>query len=386
MSEEVPSGSCDVLILSAGVGAGHNQAARAIADGLRAASPHLAVRHVDALDHLSKAFRLYYDGGFKLGMTRLPWAYGLGFQVTDRPHTLQRGLTERMRLAFERLWLGRVLDLVVQARPRLIVNTHFLLPPQLARLRRVGKLAAPQMVVLTDLYPHRWWYSEGVEHWFVPSDFSARNVQRWDIPPGRITVSGMPIHPKWIAPLDRAKIYSDWHLPADKPVAILTGGTDFTCGPIVRMARELLEQCPQASIVVLAGRNKKLLADLSQLPEAGKRLFPQGFTDRSHELVEVADVMITKPGGITTAECIAKATPMVLLKPVPGQEGGNAKHFEREGAAVIARNAEEAVGLARELLSDSARRHEMSGRARQLYRPGTPVIVEGILEALQERS
>src|SRR5512140_347351 len=101
MDPEIQSKPCEVLIVSAGVGAGHNQAARAIVEGLRLASPSLAVEQVDVLTFMSRAFRTYYNGGFKLSMTRLPRAYGVGFWMTNRPNTARRGISERIRLASE---------------------------------------------------------------------------------------------------------------------------------------------------------------------------------------------------------------------------------------------------------------------------------------------
>ena len=372
----------DVLLISAGVGAGHNQAAKAILEGLRLAQPGLPVRQIDALDYVSSFFRAYYADGFAFSMTHLARLYGAGFWLTDHPQRPGRGLGERVRLAWERRFLGRLEQLLLEKRPRLIVHTHFLSPPAVSRLIRKHGLTSRQIVAVTDIVVHRWWYAEDVDHYFLPAPTGLERLERWGIEPARITVSGMPIHPKWVQPLDREKIYATWRLPRDKRIVVLTGGTIFTCGPIVRIANEILAACPDAAVVVLAGRNKDLLADLSRQPHAGTRLFPQGFTDRGHELLEIADVMITKPGGITTAECLSKALPMVLLKPVPGQEGGNARYFEQEKVALVARSPADIVAAAGKLLSDRALRDAMSANARKLFRYGTAPIMEYVLKAV----
>ena len=174
-----------------------------------------------------------------------------------------------------------------------------------------------------------------------------QTLRRWGVHERHITVSGIPIHPKWARPLDRRKILRDWRLPADRKIVLLAGGTEFTCGPVVRIARHIAEVCPQAYVVVLAGRSKKLLAELAASPLAPGRLVGVGFTDRVHELVEACSLMVTKPGGVTTAECLAKGTPMVLMNPVAGQEGGNAEYL---------------AGARR-------RRHRARQRAHRPYRP-----------------
>ncbi len=383
MTSEQETKSPDVLIVSAGVGAGHNQAAVAIADGIRRADAGISVETLDVLTLTPRWFNAYYQGGFKVAMTRLPRAYGWGFRLSNRPQGPKRGILEKRRLAREFRVLKRFTTHLLERNPRLVVNTHFLTPPAIGRLRREGRFDRPQFTVVTDIEVHRWWFCEEADHWFLPHPYSAGPLARWGIAPEKITVSGIPIHPKWTQPQDRQKILKDWNLPADKKIVILTGGTDFTVGPIQAVSRRIMEVCPQSAVVVLAGRNKKLLADLSAEPLAGKRLFPQGFTDRSQELVEVASLMVTKPGGITTAECLSKGCPMVLLKPVPGQEGGNADFLAREGAAVITRTPEEIVSATARLLGSPDELAKMGTAARGLYRPGTETIVQNVLKQLE---
>jgi processive 1,2-diacylglycerol beta-glucosyltransferase len=380
-----PSGAraVKVLIVTASVGAGHNAAARAVAAGLNAAAPEVAVETADVMDLSPWWFRAYYAGGFALAMTRFPWMYGLGYWFSDHPQRPGRSVTERIRLWQERTTVRRFRRLLIEQRPDVIVHTHFLAPPVVAEMVRREELATRQVVVLTDVDVHRFWYGEDVERWFVPSPVSVEAFERWGIEPGRVTVSGIPIHPKWTAPLDRAKILADWNLPADRKIVLLSGGAEFTCGPVARIARGIVADRPDACVVVLAGRSKKLLGKLGALPEAAQgRIVPVSFTDRVHELVEASSLMVTKAGGITTSECLAKAKPMVLTNPVPGQEGHNAAHYQRHGAAVIARGAKGIVSRVNQLLSDPAALAEMSDSARRLYRPATETVVSSVLGML----
>jgi processive 1,2-diacylglycerol beta-glucosyltransferase len=376
------SGQPRVLLLSALVGAGHAQAAKALLEALRCGARPVHVEHADVLQMAPRWFRAYYAGGFSLLVTKLSWLYGLGFWASNRPHRAGYSLTERLRLWNERRTMKRLVRFLEEYRPDLIVNTHFLAPPIIARLVRSGHLRTRQVVAVTDYQVHRWWYSQGVDHWFLPADVSLGTLARWGVPPDRITVSGIPVHPKWTVPHDRARVLADWNLPADRPIVILTGGTEFTCGPIVKIARGILDACRDVHLVVLAGRNKDLLGQLSHLPEAGKRLCPVPFTDRSQELVEVCSLIVTKPGGMTTSECLAKGAPMVLLRPVPGQEKGNALYFQSEGAAVITRSGDDVVAQVRRLLEDRSALARMAASARRLYRPATQTIVEAILKSL----
>ena len=367
-----------VLVISAAVGAGHNAVAKALVDSLSAAEPHVDVECVDSMDLVPWPFRKYYAGGFALAMTRFGWLYGLGFRLTNRPHRAGRTLLERWRLWNERQMLRRLQRYVLDRQPDLIVSTHFLPAQMVGKLITGGRLRSPHAVVVTDIQVHRWWYAEGVSHWFVPAEYSADILRRWGIAREQITISGIPVHPKWTKPLERAEVLREWDLPADKKIVLLTGGTEFTCGPITRIARGIVAACPEACVMVLAGRNKKLLAKLSSRPDADRRLIPVGFTDRLQELVSVCSVMVTKAGGVTTAECLAKAAPMILLKPVPGHEAGNAKYFQRNRAAVITRKARDVVETVRQLLDSPQTLKGMSQSASRLYRPATQTIVTWI--------
>ncbi len=367
-----------MLVLTASVGAGHNSAARAIVEGLSEASPDIQVECLDVLTLTPWFFRMYYAGGYATTVTRFPFFYGLGYKITNIPQKPTRSLPERRRLFTERLAMRRVVKYVRKFDPDLIVHTHFLAPPLLGRLIDRNEFHTPQFVAVTDNEVHRFWYSEHVDRWFVPAEFSVEPLRRWGIDEERITVSGIPIHPKWDRPLDRAKILSEWNLPTDKQIVILSGGAEFTCAPVEKIACNIVDSCENACVVVLGGRNKKLLGRLCRLSQKHPRIIGISFTDRVHELVEVCSLMVTKAGGITTAECLAKGTPMVILKPVPGQEAGNAAYFTRQDAAITVRRAGEIAPETCRLLNDPAALEKLSANARRLHRPARQTIVDAI--------
>lgn len=370
-----------LLVISASVGAGHNAAAKAVVARIKEIAPGVQVDLLDAISLAPRLFRGGYAGGFALSMSRFPTIYGLGYRLTNRPQTPRHSRAERVRLAVERRALKRLAQWLIDARPELIVHTHFLAPPVVAWLNRTHALAARQFVVVTDREMHRYWYCQGVEHWFVPCRQAAATLGRWAIPSARITVSGIPTHPKWAAPVDRAKALSDWRLPSDKKIVLVSGGTDFTCGPIVKIARSIVAASDDSYVVVLAGRNKKLLGRICKLPEAPSRLTAIGFTDRLHELTAVCSVMVTKPGGVTTAECLARGVAMVLLKPVPGHEAGNARQLAEAGAAIITTGTKDLAAQVARLLADDQTRARIAGCAAKLHRPASDTVARAICGA-----
>lgn len=376
-TETKTAGRPRLLIITASVGAGHNAVARALIDTLNAGSPEINIDCIDAMDLAPWLFRKYYAGGFAMAMSHFPRCYGAGFHMSNHPQRPGRHWFENQRISREYFTLRKLRKYIVDNPADLILHTHFITPPIINRMIRKGLVNSPQAVVVTDIEVHRWWYSQGVAKWFVPNEYTADVFRRWGID-NELTVSGIPIHPKWTLPVDKQQVLADWNLPADKPIVALTGGTEFTCGPVARIAGDILKAVPQAHLAVLAGRNKKLLGKLSRLPEAGTRLTPVGYTDKLHELVSVSSLMVTKAGGITTAECLSKGTAMVLLKPVPGQEGGNAEYFQRQGAAVIARKYEDVPAEVARLLGKPDMLKEVSQKANALYRPASQIVTDWV--------
>ena len=371
-----------IVIATASVGAGHNAAARAIAAGLAELPDPPQVDVLDALTLAPPLFRAYYARGFAFTVSRMPMIYGLGYHMTNHPQGPKLGLMERRRLWHERLAMKKFRRHMQELKPDIVVNTHFLSATVLSNMAAKGLFSAPQFVTVTDHDQHRFWLAGGIKRWFLPSEAGLEKLVRWGIDRDAITISGMPIHPKWLQEPHRQKVLADWRLPADKKVVVLSGGTEFTCGPVVRTARRILQLCPEISLVVLGGRNKKLLGRLGRLADEVDGLFPVSFTDRVNELVWISSLMVTKSGGITTAECLAAGAAMILPKPVPGQEAANAKYFRGNGAAVVTRRYSDVPAEVRRLLDDPAALEQLGDNARKLFRPGTATVVQAIREEL----
>ena len=372
----------DVIFASTSVGAGHNQAAAAIMAQLAREHPNVRGEVIDALEFVPGWFRMTYAGMYSLGVTRLPWAYGWGYRLLNRPKTARRTLGERLRLFEERLFSWRLRRHVLDCRPALLVATHYLAAPALSWLVAHSGGRLRLWIVMTDYEAHRFWYSENVERYFVADERVRGEVLAWDIAPDSVTVSGVPVHPKWTADLDADRILADWHLPDDAPIILLSAGAYFTVGPVEQIARGILDSTG-AHVVILAGSNKQLLARLASFPERGRRLTAVAFTDRVHELAHVSSLMVTKAGGLTTSECIAKGVPMVLTKPVPGQETGNTEMLAAEGAAMVAPTTPEVIAAVKYLMGRPEALEALRANARRLYRPGTQTIARQVAEAVE---
>ena len=367
-----------LVLASASVGAGHNQAAVAVREAVRRAGGGDG-EFVDALEYTPAWFRTFYAGGYNLAVAHFPRLYGLGYSLTSQLGTdLSRN---RARLLLERRVTRRFQLYLAERTPALVVATHYLPMAAVSHMRRSLGDDLRLWVIVTDYEAHRFWFAHGVERYFVACDEVVAPLVRWGVEAARITVTGIPVHPKWTGPTDADEARRIWKIPAEKPIVVVSGGAYFTVGSVERIVRDLLAGS-DVHVVALAGSNKKLLATLAAIPGAADRVTPVAFTDRLHELVDLATVVVTKPGGLITTECIARGSVMVLTRPVPGQEAANARMLAAAGAAIVTDSPAAVVRAVGRLLADAPARDAIAAAARGLHKPAAATIAAEILAAL----
>ena len=189
------------------------------------------------------------------------------------------------------------------------------------------------------------------------------------IPSERIQVLGIPIDPKFSKPLNREQLQQRLGLdPKLFTVLICSGG--FGTGPIAESVLALSKIATPLQLLVVTGKNSALLRQLeakqAQIPH---RLKLYGFADNMEELMTLADLMVTKPGGLSCTEAIAKGLPLLLVSPIPGQETRNAKILIKEGIAVRVPRLQEFPKLLEQLRNDPAQLAEMARRGKQFSLP-----------------
>lgn len=359
-----------ILVLSASVGAGHLRAAHAVELALHEVAPDAAVRNVDVLELTNAAFRRLYGKAYLDLVNRAPHVLGYFYDMLDQPG--RRGTanhSDRLRLAVEKLNLRAFIRFLQKEPWDLVINTHFLPAEIIAHLRTTDRLQVPQVTATTDFETHRLWVNQPCEHYFTATEEGARYLQHWGVPAADTTATGIPIDPVFSEPKDRAACRKRHGLVGDRPVVLqLAGG--FGVGPIEKLYRELLKVERPLDLVVIAGRNEALKSRLEALPKSTRhRTHLLGFTDKIDELMAAADVVVSKPGGLTTSETLARGATMVVVNPIPGQESRNSDFLLENGAAIKGNNLGTLAYKVGTLLDDPARLAQLKANATRLARP-----------------
>ena len=357
-----------ILVLSASVGAGHMRAAQAVELALRQLAPDARVRNVDVLTLTNAAFRQVYGKAYLDLVNLAPHVLGFFYDLLDKPRR-PHSSRDRLRLAVERLNLRKVTELLKAEPWDVVVNTHFLPAEIIANLRREGGLAVPQMTVTTDFETHRLWVNQPCERYTTAADEGARYLAHWGVPLDDVRVTGIPIHPVFAEPKPRAECLKRQGLTGDRPVVLqLAGG--FGVGPIEKIFHAVLSLDRPVELAVVCGRNAATKAKLERLSvPARHRVKVVGFTDQIDELMQAADVVLSKPGGLTTSEVLARGAAMAIVNPIPGQESRNSDHLLEQGAAIKINNVGTLAFKLDALLADPGRLDGIKANARRLARP-----------------
>jgi processive 1,2-diacylglycerol beta-glucosyltransferase len=357
-----------ILVLSASVGAGHLRAAEAVEAALRELDPDATVKNVDVLELTNAAFRRVYSRTYFDLVNKAPQILGFMYELLDRPPSAARK-ADRLRLLVERLNLRRFSRQLRAESWDVIVNTHFLPAEIIAALRRKGELATAQLTATTDFETHRLWVNQPCEHYFTATEEGAAYLQHWGVPAETITVSGIPVHPVFSRPKTSNQCRARLGLGNERPVILqLAGG--FGLGPVEKLFTGLLRVARPLEVVVVSGRNEELRQRLQQIavpPQHRAKVL--GFTTEMDEWMAAADVVLSKPGGLTTSEVLARGAALLIVNPIPGQETRNSDFLLENGAAMKVNNLATLPYKLTKLLDDPARLAAMKANARRLGRP-----------------
>lgn len=396
-----------VLLLTSDTGAGH----RSVADALRRGAVdrqdwQVELVAIDPFRPLPKGLdgpERYAPGRYGAGpdvvalpdrivrlygplIVRAPWLWGWLFHLADNrpvlgtylatvgPHVLRRIETAARALEAQAL-----------------VSVHPLMNHLMVRARaRSGRPNMPLLTVLTDLVEvHRWWVAPGIDHTVVPTDAAAGRLHRLGVPPSKISVLGIPLRREFgTTAVSAREMRGRLDLDPDLATVLVMGGGDGAgrLGATARAIGDLAERgVPPFQLVVLTGRNHHARIEL----EARRWTLPahiKGHVSNVAEYMTAADMVVTKPGSLTIAESLAMGRPLILGRPLPGQEDGNIPLVVEAGAGIAVQNPAEAADAVEFLLLDPATRWEMGQRAARVSRPRATERTLDLLQSLLLRA
>ena len=369
-----------VMVLSAGVGSGHNSAAAALESEFKSRPGVEAVERIDVLDLTGDLYRTLNDDAYFGLVDAAPWLVGWGYDLSDVPFRSKGVLS-----IWDQLNTTEVVRAIRGFTPDTIVCTHFLPARVVSLLLGRGRVQATMSVVTTDYDFQGMWLTAPFNRFYVARDETRAHMVGLGLPADRTTVSGIPVKADFSAPVDRDSVLSRYELRPDVPILLISAGAaggEYTKAVVTQTLA--LPNAFQA--VVVCGRNHELRDEVAALVASNpSRYRVIGYTNEMASLMRVATLFVGKPGGLSSSECMAAGLPMVLVNPIPGQEVRNSDFLLEEGAAVRC-NYGTTIGYKIAALLDAPDRvRRMAASSRRIGRQdAAAVIVNGALAEQQQ--
>lgn len=333
---------------------------------------------VDSYKYAALAMSRVVSEGYLQMVKTIPQMYGYMYRQAERATEVGP-----FRLWAHQFTAGNLRALLMKERPDVVVCTHAFPCGAMVEYKRAYPDAPPVVGVVTDFAVHAFWIHPEVDAYAVATEAMRDIMVARGIAPERVAVTGIPVDPRFTAIGEsRPALRERLHLPRGRKIVLMMGG-GLGMGPIVKMMDALSNSREPVCAVVIAGRNAKLHARVLAAARAldyPVRVLP--FVDNVHEYMHAADVLLTKPGGLTTAEALVAGVPMILFKPLPGQEERNVRYLTERRAAVRARTPAELERTVRDLIENPSRTERMAAAIRDIARPDAAAEIAEIVRRL----
>lgn len=353
---------------------GHHSATLAIESAIKILSPDTEILNINTFNYTNpiseKIVNRLYMGVIK--RTPLIWDY-----LYDNPQIVTG--TEKIKEVIHKFNSPKLKNLFDRFNPDAVCCTQAFPCGMVADFKKSYNSNITLVAVLTDYIPHSYWIYDAVDYYITPTEDITMRLIKKGIAPHKIKSLGIPIDPKFNDEVDRNKIMQKLKLEPYLPVILIMGG-GHGLGPINALIKSLDKVRKEFQEIIVTGINRKLYNYLARrISKHKKRISLFEFVDNIHELMSISDILITKPGGITTAEALAKKLPMVIVRPLPGQEAHNTAYLIENQAAVKIDNPHKICPLIEGLLEDQNKLKSLSDSAGRISRSSAGLDIARLL-------
>jgi processive 1,2-diacylglycerol beta-glucosyltransferase len=356
---------------------GHRSASLAIEKAIKLKSPQTQTLAINAFNYVHPKGERLVNSFYMLMIQRLPfiWAH-----LYDNPYWMKktRGLKERIHY-FNLPKLGALFN---DFRPDVVATTQAFPCGMVADFKRFNKLNLSLVGVLTDFVPHSYWIYDNVDYYIVPSGEVKQRLTKKGVSPNRIKALGIPFDPKFNQNLNKFEIRKRLKLENNLFTILIMGGGQGI-GSIKSVVKTLENLKFDLQEIVVCGTNKRVYSWLKRrLKGYKKKILLFAYAQNIEELMSVADIIITKPGGVTCAEALSRGLPMLIISPIPGQEASNTSYLVAQGAGIKIDKPRELIDIINALYNHPKRLKELSSAALRISKPNAASDIAQLLLGL----
>ena len=349
-----------ILLFYASFGGGHLSAANSIKQCIDENFSDCETKLVDCMLYVNKPINAISTTAYKEMAKKFPWVWGDIYAHT------QKGPLARISSTSNNLMAKKLLKLLKEYQPDVVISTHPFGSQMVSYLKRKALIDCELATILTDFAPHEQWLigSDYVDYFFVSHEKLRQELINTGIESNKVFATGIPLSNRFLMHFNKEEIKHSFGLDLNKKVILFFGGGEFGLGRevTIKILSAFIHHRGNHQIVAIAGKNEKMREEFNSLVEqenAEDFVTVLSYTHQVPELMSISDLVVTKPGGLTSTESLSSGLPMVLINPIPGQEEENAEFLENSGVAVWLRKNSDFEAEISKLLSDKDKLHKM---------------------------
>lgn len=356
-----------VLIFYASYGGGHLNAAKSIEEYIINNYNNIETELIDCMKYVNKPIEKITTAAYREMAKKVPWAWGKIYSDS------QKGPLAHISSRSNQIFAIKLLRLLREKKPDLIISTHPFGSQMCSYLKRKGKIDAKIATIMTDFSPHDQWLvgSDFTDYFFVAHDKMKEYLISKNISEEKIFDTGIPISSRFLKQYNKKEILKNFNLEENKKTILFFGGGEFGLGKTktVQIFESFVKNFNDIQIIAIAGKNLKMKENFQNIVNQYNKqssIKVLEYTNQVPELMAISDLVVSKPGGLTTSESLASNLPMIIINPIPGQEEENAEFLENKGVGIWIKKDDNSDEILRDLFSNSSKLKEMKKNTEKL--------------------
>lgn len=358
-----------VLIFYGSYGAGHFSAARSIKEYIDNNYENTETKIVDCIEYINKYYNKVTVKTYDELSRKVPLAWKGVYYGSETWPIL------KLTSGTNHLFAIKLYFLIKDFNPDLIISTHFFPSEMCAVLKKHRRINCKLATVLTDYAPHKQWlaYHKYIDYFFVAHNDMKLSLEKSGISANKIYATGIPLSSKFLIEYNKDEIINEFGLSSNKTtILFFAGGSSHIARGTATKIFEVFVKSNSFSdiqIITIAGKSIELKQKYDKLVKENNRektVKVLSFTDKIPQLMHISDLVITKPGGLTTTESLACNVPIIVIDPIPGQEIENAEYLVKNNVAIWLKKKDNIEIVLSDLFSNSNKINEMKNNSKLL--------------------
>lgn len=356
-----------ILIFYASYGGGHLNAAKSIKEYIDNNYNKCDTELIDCMKYINKPIEKITTAAYREMAKKIPWAWGKIYSDSQKGPLAH--ITSRSNMIFA----IKLLKLLREKKPDIVISTHPFGSQMCNYLKRKEKITCKIATIMTDFSPHDQWLvgHEYTDYFFVAHDKMKDYLKSKNISENKIFATGIPISSRFLKNYNKKEILDEFKLEENKKTILFFGGGEFGLGKTktVQIFEDLVKNFDNIQIIAIAGKNEKMKLNFQNIVKNNNKensVKILEYTNKVPELMSISDLVVSKPGGLTTSESLASNLPMIIINPIPGQEEENAEFLEENGSGIWIRKHDSAYEIFKDLLSNYKKLETMKNNTKIL--------------------